>query len=322
MKKYLYIALAAAVLASCSQDDTLDAIQGEAISFGNAFVENSTRAADPSYGPSKKLTAFNVWGNVKGSGTNAVSVFNEDNVTGTVGTNEVWTCTTKTQYWIAGATYNFAAVVNGTVASLDNELPKTITYVANGDNDLLYARSQQYTGLTSDNPLVKFEFAHLLSKVKFTLLNTTSNAEKVGTYTYALTDIKITNAITKGTYTVADVATTTNGVTSYTVGGSWKSTNADGQNFESITDVTNNTNKDCENEKLLIPLTDAKVSCNINLYYGGELIQTIAKTNVSIGSLQAGYAYNIVVSVGLTNEIRFTVEKNPSWADDKTITVQ
>ena len=121
---------------------------------------------------------------------------------------------------------------------------------------------------------------------------------------------------------MADVATTTNGVTSYTVGGSWKSTNADGQNFESITDVTNNTNKDCENEKLLIPLTDAKVSCNINLYYGGELIQTIAKTNVSIGSLQAGYAYNIVVSVGLTNEIRFTVEKNPSWADDKTITVQ
>lgn len=321
MKKYLFIALAAAAMTSCSQDEVMEMNQ-EAISFGGAFVENATRATDPSYGSNNQLTAFNVWGNIKGLSDKAVAVFANDNVTGTVGTGQVWNCTSKTQYWIAGATYNFAAVVNGTVATLDNELPKTITYVAAGDNDLLYARSQQYIGLSSNNPLVKFEFAHLLSKVKFTLENTTSNATNVGEYTYTLTDIKITNAITEGTYTVTDTPKTENGVTTYTIGGTWASTEANGQAFDSIEDVTNTTSKDCANEKLLVPLADAKVSCKINLYYGGELISTVSKENVSVGGLIAGYAYNIKVSVGLTNEIKFTVEENPEWTTAADITVQ
>ena len=320
MKKYLFIALAAAAMTSCSQDEVME-MNKEAISFGGAFVENSTRATDPSYGSAKALTAFNVWGNIKGLGDKAVAVFAGDNVTGTVGTGQVWNCT-KTQYWIAGATYNFAAVVNGTVATLENELPKTITYVAAGDNDLLYARSQQYTGLSSNNPLVKFEFAHLLSKVKFTLENTTSNATNVGEYTYTLTDIKITNAITEGTYTVTDTPKTENGVTTYTIGGTWASTAVNEQSFDSIEGVTNNTVKDCANEKLLVPLADAKVSCKINLYYGGELMSTVSKENVSVGALTPGYAYNIKVSVGLSNEIKFTVEENPEWTTAPDITVQ
>ena len=57
MKKYLFIALAAAAMTSCSQDEVMDAIQGEEIKFSNAFVENATRATDPTYGavPLKSL---------------------------------------------------------------------------------------------------------------------------------------------------------------------------------------------------------------------------------------------------------------------------
>ena len=50
MKKYIYIALAAAAFASCSQDEALELNQ-EAIDFDAPFVENATRAAtDPSLG--------------------------------------------------------------------------------------------------------------------------------------------------------------------------------------------------------------------------------------------------------------------------------
>ena len=88
MKKYLYIALAAATFASCSQDEVMDFNQ-EAISFGNAVVDNVPRAAiDPSFGTTNKLTAFNVWGAVQGTNNNAtvwVPVFANDKVSGTFG---------------------------------------------------------------------------------------------------------------------------------------------------------------------------------------------------------------------------------------------
>ena len=70
-------------LGSCSSDETIDAIQGEAITFGNAFVENSTRAAeDPSYNNTNKLISqFNVWGTVTGNTDNTINVFNGASVT-------------------------------------------------------------------------------------------------------------------------------------------------------------------------------------------------------------------------------------------------
>ena len=75
MKK-LFIAIAAlAAMTSCSQDEVMEVAQKQAISFGNAFVGNSTRAAnDPSYGTSNSLKAFNVWGTVA-AGQTPVPIF-------------------------------------------------------------------------------------------------------------------------------------------------------------------------------------------------------------------------------------------------------
>lgn len=316
MKKYLYIALAAVTLASCSQDDTLDAIQGEAISFGEAFVDNATRAADPSYGAANSLTAFKVWGSVMSAEAtpSAVAIFADDNVQGTVGTPDkttgvnVWNCTTKTQYWIPGSKYNFAAVVNGNVTELDNnKLPKTITYTADGTSDLLYAKSIEYTGKSINNDLVEFDFAHLLSKAKFTVTNTTTSATM---YKHEIVGIKISNAYANGSY---DVETE-----------KWIASATSPQEFGSITATAATT--ECEAEKLLIPgLISVKVEFTLNLYINDngtyKLLSTTAytgdnaKTATITGGLLSGHAYNFGLSVGMGEVIKFTVEQNPTWTD-------
>ena len=313
MKKLFISMLAVAALASCSQEDVIVADKGEEIGF-NSFVENSTRATDPSLN-TETFTSFNVWGTIDGTG-NAVAIYAGDLVSGTIGANSTWTCD-KTQYWINGAVYNFTGVKNGTVATLDNGLPKTITFAyTNGSVDLVYARSKQYTGKAADNDKVALEFKHLLSKVKFTLENTTSDATNVGVYTYTLTDVKITNAIVDGTYTVAD---TKNVNDTYNVVGAWTNNQTSGTEvtFENIIGVTNGTSMDSANEKLIIPMTNATVSYNVNIYYGGEIITTIPGS-ATVAEFKPGYAYNLKLSTGLNNEIKFTVTEEPEWATPST----
>ena len=308
MKKLFISMLAVAALASCSQEDVIVADKGDLIGF-NSFVENSTRAAkDPSLN-TETFTSFNVWGTIDGTG-NAVAIYDGDLVSGTIGANYTWTCA-KTQYWIKDAIYNFAGVKNGTVTA-ENGLPKTITFAyTDGSVDLVYARSKQYTGQASNNDKVALEFKHLLSKVKFTLENTMSNAQTVGQYTYTLTGVMITNAIVDGKYTVAD---TKNDDNTYNVVGAWTNNQTSGTEvtFEDITGVTNGTSMDSANEKLIIPMTNATVSYNVNIYYGGEIITTIPGS-ATVAEFKPGYAYNLKLSTGLNNEIKFTVTEEPEW---------
>lgn len=306
MKKLLISMLAVATLASCAKEETLSFDKGEAIQFGNAFVDNATRAND--YGPNKPLKEFKLWGTIQGS-EGPTAIFADDTVTGTVGADNVWNCTTKTQYWIEGATYNFAAVVGGTVTAPDG-LPSSIEYTADGNTDLLYARSNQYIGSASDNPKVAFDFKHLLSKIKFTLENTTSNAANVGTYTYTLTDVKITNAITTGTYTVADTKNADNSYTVKMTADAWSPNVTGPMTFAGIDGVTN-LSQSSTAESLIIPMDDAVVSYTVNLYYGGKKITSTSKSTPV--DFAPGCSYNLVVSTGLNNEIKFTVKKDPSW---------
>ena len=306
MKKLLISMLAVATLASCAKEETLSFDKGEAIQFGNAFVDNATRAND--YGPNKPLKEFKLWGTIQGS-EGPTAIFADDTVTGTVGADNVWNCTTKTQYWIEGATYNFAAVVGGTVTAPAG-LPSSIEYTADGNTDLLYARSNQYIGSASDNPKVAFDFKHLLSKIKFTLENTTSNAANVGTYTYTLTDVKITNAITTGTYTVADTKNADNSYTVKMTADAWSPNVTGPMTFAGIDGVTN-LSQSSTAESLIIPMDDAVVSYTVNLYYGGKKITSTSKSTPV--DFAPGCSYNLVVSTGLNNEIKFTVKKDPSW---------
>ena len=120
---------------------------GQAIEFGNVFVDNATRAAaatDPSYSTTGKgvaLESFNVYGAVGG-----VNIFTGDKVVkGNKDYGVAWALEDPNQktYWIAGADYKFVGVVDGNKTGVtaitpdDAGLPKTIAYTVDGRTDLL-----------------------------------------------------------------------------------------------------------------------------------------------------------------------------------------
>ena len=301
MKRIFVIFALAATLVGCAKEDIVREAPRQAIGFGNMFVENSTRATDPSFNGDNKLTEFQVWGTA-----NSVAIYEGQDVEGQVGAGSIWTCTKK-NYWIEGVTYNFAAVANGTVESLSNGLPATIAYTANGTSDLIYAENKGIVGKAagSNNP-VEFTFNHLLAKAKFTVTTNTS----VEGYQYEITNIKIANAYASGIYTV---------------GGSWGTlvVAQDGQAFDSITVNSTNQTAECANEKLLIPIENVVVSYTVTLKYNDGQIWSETKTHNLDNDLAAANSYNFKITVNVGEEIKFNVEKDPTWTatDDTTITL-
>ena len=309
MKKTLIAILALAAVAACNKAEVVDMNPGDAISFSNAFVDNATKAAtDPSLGTTTNpLKAFKVWGTVNNTNGNPVAIFANDDVTGTVGENSTWTTTDKTQYWVEGAKYNFAALVNAGNVELGTDLlPATVTYAADGTTDLLYAKSNEYTGQPAgSNVKVALTFEHLLSKAKFTVNNTTVDTD----YTYSVTGIQISNTFAEGTYSIANQK--------------WSATKTEALVFGDIENVVNGTPVECVSEKLLIPGEyTATIEFTVNLYYKGQLIsstpytETTAKTAVL--DLTKGYAYNFNLTLGLNDPIQFTVTEKPEWVSPTT----
>lgn len=315
MKKFILSAAILATLASCNYNNTI-ATNYEAIQFGNAFVENNVRAAeDPSY-DNTTLKSFNVYGTVNGADDKPVAIFNGEAVSGVVGKDNVWTCT-KTQYWIAGAEYNFAAVVDANEVNLgENLLPETLEYTASGQKDLLYARSDEnIVGKVSGNGLVAFEFAHLLSKVKFTVKNSTA----VSDYKYTVRGITISDAYATGVYTIGNATPWTGDGTYSTEFGTIADVTCDSKDTKSGDEGSG---VECAKEKLLIPGKESlKVEFIVDLYYNNSPINSTSYTGdnakvVTIdGGLLPGYAYNITLALGLENAIQFTVETAPGWTD-------
>lgn len=304
MKKLFLMLAAAAAVASCSKDYTIVADQGEAIEFGS-FVENSTRAAeDPSYGENGvDLEAFNVWGTVSG-GNGLVSIFNGANVTGEVGQDNIWNCDV-TQYWIKDATYNFAALVNATndLTKVDGLPTEVKGFTADGETDLLYARSaENIKGKASGNGPVNFNFAHLLSKVKFTVKNNSKAAEE---YSFKV------NGITISGNSVGDVVLATK---------AWKNLGTPETYSVAEISVDKNTadaGQECAKELLLIP-GDYTINFNVDIYNGttklGSQSYPVAGGSYA-KTLAVGNAYNFVITVAVGEEITFSVENQPTWTN-------
>ena len=142
MKKFFVIALAALGMVACVNDGITELPNGGEITFGDAFINNSTRAAvDPSYTKST-LDKFNVWGyveNTTGTVFEGVEVTNNDGV-GTY---------SGTQYWAPSKNYYFAAVAGvatDKVTTENNVKPTAIAFEnTDGSQDLIYA----YKAVTS-----------------------------------------------------------------------------------------------------------------------------------------------------------------------------
>lgn len=325
MKKLFTILAVAAACVACQKNETIALDKGEAISFGNAFVENSVRAAvDPSYS-ANDIASFKVYGTVDGDGAGAVApvlIYPGATVTkGTADYGAAWSCTDAEgneikQYWVPGATYKFVGIVDGdkenvSETTLVNGMPTTISYTADGVTDLLCQTIDQ-TAKTDGtaNGLVAFNFNHLLAKAKFTVVNDSTEATN---YLHKVRDIKISNAYNTATYDVA--------------GAQWMSAKSTtGQAFDAIIASAGST--ECANEKLLIPgLASVTVEFVVDLYYVNNGTETLVGTTEYTDSnaktadinIEAGKAYNFQINVKVGELIQFTVEKKPEWSATTTV---
>ncbi len=172
MKKVIWAILVAATMVACAKEDVISQ-NNEAIGFKQAFVDNSVRSVnDPSFVEGGNMfTDFAVYGFVE----NAV-LFDGTRVAQGIDNSELssdWKYE-GTQYWIAGANYNFNAVApltNGGWTKTDAVAASTtLSFTNNGTTDLLYAYASQQ-GKVSGNAAVAFTFRHTLSKVKFSFTN-------------------------------------------------------------------------------------------------------------------------------------------------------
>ena len=322
MKKFFIATFACAALASCYNNDTTIATNLEPINFGDNFVENAVRAVkadDPSYGTHKPLTSIIVYGAVEG-----VNIFPGVTVEDTVGTTEVegvaqpkvWVQKDGTvQYWIAGANYTFDAVagVEKSAVTTDNTangtgLPTSIHYEVAKQTDMLHQRVTTTGKPDTNNGLVAFTFTHLLSKVKLTVENTTAVAATG--YRYTISDIQLTNVRTKGDYAVP--------------AGTWSVQETGTSSIADIT-VASGATEECAKEVLLIPGANVGISFKVNTQMKkGEEWVTITTSELkvynNVKTLVANSAYNFKVSLGLNDQIKFTVTEQPAWdTPDETV---
>lgn len=337
MKKYFMMAIAAAAITSCSQDEVMEVAEKQAINFGNAFVENATRAIDATYNNDAKPKSFLVYGNTQGNETSApvVPIFKGVTVssegTGTVG-NDYKYDAAYTQYWIAGNTYNFAAVVHGTVTpNTTTGLPATIAYNATNQEDLLYAEAKNIANKPA-NGEVGFTFDHLLAKAMFTVKNTMADNTANSIYFYRVSDVQINNAYTTGTYYVE--------ASGDNAAGTWApATNTLMVDFGNVCASTNtaadadaleigmNSSAASNYQRVIIPATytydettktgGLNITCKIETLikesedYKVVDVQDYAKTINH--TFEKGKAYNFVISLALNEPIMFTVSTINAW---------
>ena len=331
MKKLFTILAVAATLVSCAKEDVVREAAREAIGFDNAFVENSTRSVnDPSFDADNMFSDFAVFGFVEGA-----SLFEEGYERVAKGIeNEKLTSEWKyasTQYWIAGANYNFNAVApltgGGWAKTAADATSTTLSFTNNGTTDLLYAYATA-EGKVSGNEAVAFTFRHTLSKVKFSF----ENAYNATNATIKVRDVKITDAYKTGSVVLTDATawSTQSGKLKLAFGNAV----ADDATSTDAPAFAYNTTLESYNELFMIPGNgpatvtvdgeDKKcytVTFLVDLLVGGEKVKDYTHTIKAVFAPEAGNSYDLKATINAENidpnhaqePIEFTVNTLPGW---------
>ena len=321
MKKLLVFALAAVGMVACMSEETTLLPQGDAISFESAFIDNATRAAaDPST-TTAELDGFNVWGFVKeydGTIFEGTEVKKVDGAWGYQGT----------QYWVPNQPFYFAALApmnsaNWSVALATDEPAKrglgTVSFEnVDGTEDLLYAKEMKVAkSLNEDNGPVKFQFQHLLSKVKFTF----TNGFPTKTASIKVTDVKMVvpheAKIDLAQTDYAKAWTAHTGTTTLA--------------FGNVEKLAYTERAEVAYERLTIPAAatqNYEVSFHVELFMGAQSVYTKTLTSTVSGyELEMGKAYNFTAVINAESldleSIVFDVEEVKDWvsAGDKEVYV-
>ena len=202
MKKLFIMGLAAMGLAltACNSDETVEMAKGNAIGF-KTFVNNSTRATDVT---ETNFTSFKVWGKMK-KGDQTGTPF--DGVVVSKDAKKGWTYTPPV-YWEKDYAYSFVALApndayNFTAPTVINNWGSLTFDNGAGETDLIYATARQATVTGDGCPApVNLTFNHMLSRVRFQFENGMDDGSVL-----TVSNVKITDAYTSGTATLAEQLT-------------------------------------------------------------------------------------------------------------------
>ena len=323
MKKAFVAILSLAALVACSQDSVVKTPESTAISFDNMFVENKTRAAaDPST-TTENIDEFAVWGF---RNTADELVFNNERV---YKNGAEWTYD-NLQYWMEGKDYFFGAVspVNHKDVTVDTkDMSKdglgTISFTnTDGSVDLIYAEKVVYA--SEINPSapekVKLQFAHLLSRVKFSFKYNFPNELT----TVAVKNIKINNSPANGSIDVTEARADwswnipQNGATMVVDFGHVEN----GNEFAAM-----DTYYESDKYRLIIPTDETRnhdITFDVVVYNNHVEAQTYSiSTTLKDKAFVQGKSYNIVTEItpdnivdGGLKPIEFDVIEVEEWLDE------
>ena len=316
MKKLFIATLAIAALASCNKDQVIN-FDKFPINFGEAFVDNATKAI---YEDGDDITGFTVWGNVKGTNATPVALYGDTGAAVTRGgaaLGAAWTCSV-TRYWTPDCTYNFAAIANGTAAECENGIPTKISYTVNPTEpaDLIYsgdvtattdANSEPTSGVNG-NKVVAFTMRHLLSRIKVSFVNLNESAD----YTYEVSDVVI-STWDKGIYTIG-------AATPWAQDG----TGSANLTYSALTGLAYNVATSA-GAQLIIPGAAATLKFHYVLKFNGTEVYSTDVTKELTTTFAEGCSYNLAVQLKAGNKIDFTIAAEnglAGWGDDTNVTVQ
>lgn len=302
--------MAVVALAACSKEAAIETPQGDAIAFGDAFVDHSTKAI---YETANDLKGFTVWGNVANValyGETGATVTRDNKALGTA-----WTCS-ATRYWTPSSTFNFAAIANGTGTDCVNGLPTKISYTLNGTDpaDLVYGTAAATTDASCapsgniTNGIVSFTLEHLLARVKVSF----ENQIEGGDYTYAISNVTLTTW-DKGVYTIG-------AQTPWAQDG----TNTTDLPYNAIASLAYSTTPTAAGAQVVIPGAPATLAFTYELKLKvGEGFETIYTNTVSKTvetTLVKGHSYSLNVQLKAGGKIDFTLTNTGlgAWGDDTT----
>lgn len=325
MKKLFFIGLAAtAMLASCTNDETVDMPQGKAIGFSNAFVNNSTRAPYAAgYSASTLPATIEVFGSLF-NGKDATWIFNDLNLSNAMN----WEYS-PLQYWVAGNDYKFYALAPADAVSTiekDNTALTSIRFVNDGKTDLLYS-SVDRSGNSYNEDEVAFTFDHLLSKVKFSMING---------FASELATIKVSNIVVSGLIEAAIYNFENETWSSGDASGlslNFGNIVKDGTESGAVADAVGVTDGRVESnyERFFTPniTTGFTVSFTAELSMNNVVVGTYdLKTDLTNIELEKGKSYNFIATLKEENitggeegedlkPIKFTVQKVNDWENGK-----
>ena len=329
MKKVIFALAAVVALAACSKEQTVVMPEGNAIGF-NTFVDKATRSVkDPSYTNASMFDDFAVFGYVEGAvlfdGTRVAKENLAEDQTKTGWEYE------GTQYWIAGANYNFNAVApfSGNWTKVDNGTDAsktTVSFTNDGTTDLLYATTVQ-EGKVSGNTAVEFQFRHVLSKVKFSF----ENGYNATNATIKVKNIAITNphktatAVLTGETAWSGLATADDFTLNFGMATDAEATTDANENVEVA--YAYGATYESQNERFLIPSAteyDYNVTFTVELLVSGSVVATYDHAATAKFAPAAGNAYDIKTVITPENidpqhkqePIEFTVTAIGEWGAD------